>query len=198
MQIFLLLLNYIICFQDRHYYKQINERKTATSSQLSMAMAGAFIFSADLSPLFRRDMISASGKTKRSPILKRLAASTEQRSSPTTVRTTTARETRSSFVEKKSSSEEAERIRGVNVEEEPERNRKSFKDYFEEAKDMIRSDGGPPRWFSPLECGSHAPDCPLLLYMPGLSVSLFLLLLFVNRFLVTVILIRTFSCGFIT
>ncbi|XP_031265805.1 acyltransferase-like protein At3g26840, chloroplastic isoform X2 [Pistacia vera] len=134
-----------------------------------MAMAGAFFFSADLSPLFRRDMMSASGKTKRSPILKRLAASTEQRPSPTTVRTKTARERSSSFVEKKSSSEEVERIRGVNVEDEPERNRKSFKDYFEEAKDMIRSDGGPPRWFSPLECGSHAPDSPLLLYLSGMD-----------------------------
>ncbi|KAJ0052828.1 hypothetical protein Pint_03071 [Pistacia integerrima] len=30
--------------------------------------------------------------------------------------------------------------------------RKRLKDYFEESKDLIKSDGGPPRWFSPLEC----------------------------------------------
>ncbi|GFY87136.1 transferase [Actinidia rufa] len=45
----------------------------------------------------------------------------------------------------------------------------SLKDYFEQSKDMIRSnDGGPPRWFSPLECGSQSNDSPLLLFLPEL------------------------------
>ncbi|GMP29765.1 hypothetical protein CsSME_00004736 [Camellia sinensis var. sinensis] len=34
---------------------------------------------------------------------------------------------------------------------------------------MIRSnDGGPPRWFSPLECRSRSNDSPLLLFLPEL------------------------------
>ncbi|PSS30307.1 Acyltransferase-like protein [Actinidia chinensis var. chinensis] len=46
----------------------------------------------------------------------------------------------------------------------------SLKDYFEQSKDMIRSnDGGPPRWFSPLECGSQSNDSPLLFFLPGID-----------------------------
>uniref|UniRef100_A0A803R700 Uncharacterized protein n=1 Tax=Cannabis sativa TaxID=3483 RepID=A0A803R700_CANSA len=47
--------------------------------------------------------------------------------------------------------------------------RTSVKDYFEQAKDLIRSDCGPPRWFSPLECGSRLNDSPLLLFLPGID-----------------------------
>ncbi|XP_017628718.1 phytyl ester synthase 2, chloroplastic-like [Gossypium arboreum] len=51
-----------------------------------------------------------------------------------------------------------------------EEDKKWLKDYFEECKEMIRSDGGPPRWFSPLECSSFtSPDCPLLLFLPGID-----------------------------
>lgn len=50
----------------------------------------------------------------------------------------------------------------------PEVERRSLKDYFEQSKDLIRSDGGPPRWFSPLECGTRLENSPLLLYLPGL------------------------------
>ncbi|MBA0831508.1 hypothetical protein Goarm_015973, partial [Gossypium armourianum] len=51
-----------------------------------------------------------------------------------------------------------------------EEDKKWLKDYFEECKEMIRSDGGPPRWFSPLECSSStSPDCPLLLFLPGID-----------------------------
>lgn len=31
------------------------------------------------------------------------------------------------------------------------------------------SGGGPPRWFSPLDCGSPIKDSPLLLYLPGID-----------------------------
>nr|AZM65208.1 diacylglycerol acyltransferase 9 [Vitellaria paradoxa] len=34
---------------------------------------------------------------------------------------------------------------------------------------MATNDGGPPRWFSPLECGSRLKDSPLLLFLPGLD-----------------------------
>ncbi|KAB2055931.1 hypothetical protein ES319_A11G070400v1 [Gossypium barbadense] len=60
----------------------------------------------------------------------------------------------------------------ANPEELPEfeEDKKWLKDYFEECKEMIRSDGGPPRWFSPLECcSSTSPDCPLLLFLPGID-----------------------------
>uniref|UniRef100_M4F1G3 Serine aminopeptidase S33 domain-containing protein n=1 Tax=Brassica campestris TaxID=3711 RepID=M4F1G3_BRACM len=47
--------------------------------------------------------------------------------------------------------------------------RKSLNDFFVEAGDFLSTDGGPPRWFSPLECGARAPKSPLLLYVPGID-----------------------------
>lgn len=44
---------------------------------------------------------------------------------------------------------------------------KSLEDFFSLAKDLIGSDGGPPRWLSPLECASRLDNSPLLLYLPG-------------------------------
>lgn len=64
---------------------------------------------------------------------------------------------------------------------------KSWRDYFELAKMFIRSDGGdrpgPPRWFSLLESGtaSQFQNCPLLLYLPGLSLLSLLLLFHSNN-----------------
>lgn len=43
----------------------------------------------------------------------------------------------------------------------------SMKDYLDTAKDLIKSDGGPPRWFCPVECGRPLKDSPLLLFLPG-------------------------------
>uniref|UniRef100_A0A6N2MB95 Serine aminopeptidase S33 domain-containing protein n=1 Tax=Salix viminalis TaxID=40686 RepID=A0A6N2MB95_SALVM len=57
-------------------------------------------------------------------------------------------------------------------ESEEDTSRKSLKDYFEESKDLIGSEGGgggPPRWFSPLDCGSRLDNSPLLLYLPGID-----------------------------
>ncbi|KAF6161580.1 hypothetical protein GIB67_009459, partial [Kingdonia uniflora] len=47
--------------------------------------------------------------------------------------------------------------------------RPSFKEYLDRSKDLLKSDGGPPRWFSPLECGSRWENSPLLLYLPGID-----------------------------
>ncbi|CAH8390786.1 unnamed protein product [Eruca vesicaria subsp. sativa] len=50
--------------------------------------------------------------------------------------------------------------------------RKSLTDFLAEAENFYISeggDGGPPRWFSPLECSSRAPGSPLLLYIPGMD-----------------------------
>ncbi|CAO2208165.1 unnamed protein product [Urochloa humidicola] len=44
----------------------------------------------------------------------------------------------------------------------------TVKDYFAAAKAVSRDDGGPPRWFSPVECGRPAvDDAPPLLFLPG-------------------------------
>ncbi|KAL7219110.1 hypothetical protein ACSBR2_012229 [Camellia fascicularis] len=51
----------------------------------------------------------------------------------------------------------------------PEDQRLSLKDYFELSKNMIRSDGGPPRWFSPFECGSRLNGSPLLRFLSGID-----------------------------
>ncbi|KAL2505485.1 Esterase/lipase/thioesterase family protein [Abeliophyllum distichum] len=46
----------------------------------------------------------------------------------------------------------------------------SLRDYLELSRELItRSDGGPPRWFSPLECGARWKDSPLLLFLPGID-----------------------------
>ncbi|XP_019089571.1 PREDICTED: acyltransferase-like protein At3g26840, chloroplastic isoform X1 [Camelina sativa] len=50
--------------------------------------------------------------------------------------------------------------------------RKGLNDFLVEARGFVRTDGGaggPPRWFSPLECGARVPDSPLLLYLPGID-----------------------------
>lgn len=58
--------------------------------------------------------------------------------------------------------------------EEDQEVKRNWRDYFELAKSIIRSDGGhgsgPPRWFSPLETASRMRNSPLLLYLPGLFV----------------------------
>ncbi|XP_076930219.1 phytyl ester synthase 1, chloroplastic-like [Bidens hawaiensis] len=51
-------------------------------------------------------------------------------------------------------------------------NRLSLRDYFQESRELLlmKSDGGPPRWFSPLECGSRLiHNSPLLLSLPGVD-----------------------------
>lgn len=43
----------------------------------------------------------------------------------------------------------------------------SVKDYLDLAKDIIKPDGGPPRWFSPISCGAPLKDSPILFFLPG-------------------------------
>lgn len=43
----------------------------------------------------------------------------------------------------------------------------SVKDYFAAAKEIIRPDGGPPRWFCPVECGQPIEDAPVMFFLPG-------------------------------
>ncbi|KAH1098988.1 hypothetical protein J1N35_015909 [Gossypium stocksii] len=46
---------------------------------------------------------------------------------------------------------------------------KTVKDYLIAAEEMIKPDGGPPRWFCPVECGQPINGSPLLLFLPGLD-----------------------------
>nr|GME20023.1 acyltransferase-like protein At1g54570, chloroplastic [Ipomoea batatas] len=43
----------------------------------------------------------------------------------------------------------------------------TVKDYLELAKEIIKPDGGPPRWFAPVSCGPHLKDSPALFFLPG-------------------------------
>ncbi|KAM6596072.1 hypothetical protein CsatA_006596 [Cannabis sativa] len=45
----------------------------------------------------------------------------------------------------------------------------TVKDYFDAVEDMIKPDGGPPRWFSPISCGRPLKDAPILLFLPGMD-----------------------------
>ena len=60
----------------------------------------------------------------------------------------------------------------------------TVKDYFAAAKVLCsRDDGGPPRWFSPVECGRPAvDDAPLLLFLPGACVRPFISPAQINHF----------------
>ncbi|XP_068661517.1 phytyl ester synthase 1, chloroplastic-like [Aristolochia californica] len=42
-------------------------------------------------------------------------------------------------------------------------------DYLDIAKDLVKKDGGPPRWFCPVECGAPIKGAPLLLFLPGVD-----------------------------
>jgi hypothetical protein len=53
------------------------------------------------------------------------------------------------------------------TEEKQEKRRTSWKEYLKQSKEMINADGGPPRWFSPLECGLKGENSPLMLFLPG-------------------------------
>lgn len=46
---------------------------------------------------------------------------------------------------------------------------KTVRDYLEGAKEIIKPDGGPPRWFCPVECGQPVKDSPILLFFPGID-----------------------------
>ena len=140
-----------------------------------MAATGVPLFPANLSPVFRSDAASSSiGKSKPKQISfsnssRRFAVSTEQ--PPTTATTdtkTTSRFSGSGRLEKR---EEAEAAAAAATRfEDPAVERGSLKDYFERSKELVsQSGGGPPRWFTPLECGPPLTNSPLLLFLPGLS-----------------------------
>ncbi|XP_020533577.1 acyltransferase-like protein At3g26840, chloroplastic isoform X3 [Jatropha curcas] len=145
-----------------------------------MVATGAYFLAAGFPPGMVRSCVTpSSGKMKSNPVPKqtrRFAVPTEQMSTGTANTTaTTTSFTENARLEMERLEEERERITKKQkpliweLAEAEMKSRKSLKDYFEESKDLIRSEGGPPRWLSPLECGSRLDKSPLLLYLPGID-----------------------------
>lgn len=44
----------------------------------------------------------------------------------------------------------------------------TVQDYLDCARDIIKPDGGPVRWFTPISCGPHLSGSPVLLFLPGI------------------------------
>ncbi|KAF8390709.1 hypothetical protein HHK36_025236 [Tetracentron sinense] len=121
-----------------------------------MAATGATLVTVGLPPVSRREISSAAGKFKATPISAQLSSiSTEQSPLNLAENVKFGKKSGTKTISKVLDDSEIERL--------------SIKDFLERSKDMIRSDGGPPRWFSPLECGSRLKDSPLLLSLPGID-----------------------------
>ncbi|XP_042055622.1 acyltransferase-like protein At1g54570, chloroplastic isoform X1 [Salvia splendens] len=45
----------------------------------------------------------------------------------------------------------------------------TVQDYLEYAGDVIKPDGGPVRWFTPISCGPHLGGSPVLFFLPGMD-----------------------------
>jgi len=72
----------------------------------------------------------------------------------------------------------AEVKRAEEKKEKDERRINGWKEYLEQSKELIVPDGGPPRWFSPLECARRLDNSPLLLFLPGQYFFFIILLAF--------------------
>ncbi|KAI4350464.1 hypothetical protein L6164_004917 [Bauhinia variegata] len=121
------------------------------------ASTGTCIFSGGFSLVFRRDEVKVSTRYLKSDRIPnkawRLAVSVDQ--VPATSTNSAKKEEETVNIERPLAAAEDRRS--------------SIKDYFEHSKDFIKSDGGPPRWFSPLECAYRLNDAPLLLFLPGID-----------------------------
>ncbi|XP_057437570.1 phytyl ester synthase 2, chloroplastic-like isoform X2 [Lotus japonicus] len=130
-----------------------------------MAAAGASVFTGASSPFFRRELPSSGIKLKsvRFPsVTPRFAVSVDRVPA-------TAEKGNSAEAKRVEGSGAAEREKNGWEEENEKQRRNGWKDYFEQAKELIKPDGGPPRWFSPLESGSRLENSPLLLFLPGID-----------------------------
>ncbi|KAG4912584.1 hypothetical protein JHK86_053017 [Glycine max] len=123
-----------------------------------MAAAGACLFSA---ALFRREPPSPAGKPSShriSSTTPRLAVSVDR--VPASTAAVESGEGNGAVVREKRMEEK---------EEKENRRMNGWKEYLEQSKELIEPDGGPPRWFSPLECASRLDYSPLLLFLPGID-----------------------------
>lgn len=153
-----------------------------------MAATGACVFHGAVFSSLRRDRTWSNGSFKSGSIAihnaRRFAVSTTSTdqlvsSSSETTATSSVSDLFGNGRFEKTYEHAATEIVGVGAEKESPSNsgwegtevRRSLKDYFEQSVELIGSDGGPPRWFSPLECGSRMDNSPLLLFLPGWSSS---------------------------
>ncbi|RVX06733.1 Acyltransferase-like protein, chloroplastic [Vitis vinifera] len=126
-----------------------------------MAATGACFIAGGFLPMFGRDMKSIAGglRTNFSVSIRPSAVFTEQTPAPgVTERGRFKKMSEADMISKHFDNSDVAKLE-----------QRSLKDYFEQSKDLIRSDGGPPRWFSPLECGSRLDSSPLLLFLPGID-----------------------------
>ena len=124
-----------------------------------MAATGACFIAGGFLPMFGRDMKSIAGglRTNFLVSIRPSAVFTEQTPAPgVTERGRFKKMSEADMISKHFDNSDVAKLE-----------QRSLKDYFEQSKDLIRSDGGPPRWFSPLECGSRLDSSPLLLFLPG-------------------------------
>ncbi|KAJ7976277.1 Acyltransferase-like protein, chloroplastic [Quillaja saponaria] len=141
-----------------------------------MAATGAYLFPSGSSPICGREVMTSSGgklKSNRIPyLIRRFAVSSEQQA-PATTATTTKKtsllENGNGWLEKRGGDNDRPVLEAENNLVEEESCVTSLNDYFEQSKEFIKSDGGPPRWFSPLDCGSRLNNSPLLLFLPGID-----------------------------
>ncbi|RDX90872.1 Acyltransferase-like protein, chloroplastic, partial [Mucuna pruriens] len=120
-----------------------------------MAATGACPFPA---ALFRREPPGGEWNSNRIPLKAPRFALSVDRAAPATVE-----------VKRGEGSGAAEKEKSWKEENEKEREkqrRNGWKEYLEQSKELIGPDGGPPRWFSPLECASRFDNSPLLLFLP--------------------------------
>ncbi|GFQ01103.1 acyltransferase-like protein at1g54570 chloroplastic [Phtheirospermum japonicum] len=123
-----------------------------------MAVAG--VFSAGISPLIRRRNKSP-GASK--SVSASVGVPTEKQPAPSV--------SINGVVQKKAAAAAtlSSVRRGGDWEAESMDGQLTLKDYFEQCGELVsRSDGGPPRWFSPLTGGSRSKDSPVLLSLPDL------------------------------
>lgn len=132
-----------------------------------MAAIGAHLFPGPSSLYPCRELSTSLRVSRRTDHRHLSSLSFATRSSAVAEQPSSARDaTNANFGENGSFRKEEDKIRG-SIPENLTEVGKSLADFFEQSRELIRSDGGPPRWFSPLECGSRHPDSPLLLFLPG-------------------------------
>jgi hypothetical protein len=130
-----------------------------------MAATGAYFPPAVSSPLFRHSPSLHLGKLNSARIqstIPRFAISVDR--VPSTF--VESEKGITAEVKREEGSVVAETVKRLEQNEE-KKQRSSWKDYLEQAEELIVADGGPPRWFSPLECGSRLDKSPLMLFLPG-------------------------------
>ncbi|GKV40649.1 hypothetical protein SLEP1_g48258 [Rubroshorea leprosula] len=136
---------------------------------MAMVATGVCAYATGYSPVFRRDREMTSFR----PILLKQSRTPAFAVSTLSEQASTVTNPKSTLPQNNGKFQEQEATRNVyaNMDELPEEDegRKKLMDFFEACKEFIGSDGGPPRWFSPLECGCRVPDSPLLLFLPGID-----------------------------